>query len=55
MNLYDLLMKRRSVRVFKDQKFEPVIEQLLDVANNAPPEETSSLSIILVRNPGERN
>lgn len=37
MNLYDLMMKRRSVRNFKDQEItEHIIEQLLDAANNAP-------------------
>jgi nitroreductase len=56
MNLYDLLMKRRSVRVFQDQEIpEPVIEQLLDVANNAPSGgNIQPLSIILVRNPEGR-
>jgi hypothetical protein len=34
MNLYDLMMKRRSVRVFKDQEIsESIIEQMVDVAN----------------------
>jgi len=56
MNLYDLLMKRRSVRVFKDQEIpESIIEQLLDVANNAPSGgNIQPLSIILVRNPEGR-
>ncbi|MGB8657044.1 MAG: nitroreductase family protein [Candidatus Zixiibacteriota bacterium] len=37
MNLYDLMMKRRSVRNFKDQEIpEPIVDQLLDAANNAP-------------------
>jgi nitroreductase len=37
MDLYDLIMKRRSARNFKDQKIpENVIEELLDAANNAP-------------------
>ncbi len=37
MNQYDLMMKRRSVRVFKDQEIsESIIEQLVDVANQAP-------------------
>jgi nitroreductase len=37
MNLYDLIMKRRSVRNYKDQEIpENIIEQLLDAANNAP-------------------
>jgi FMN reductase [NAD(P)H] len=51
MNLYDLLMKRRSVRIFKDQEIpDSTIEQLLDVANNAPSGgNIQPLSIILVR------
>jgi nitroreductase len=37
MNLYDLMMKRRSVRNFKDQEIpEHIVDQLLDAANNAP-------------------
>jgi len=52
MNLYDLMMKRRSVRVFKDQEIsESIIEQLVDVANQAPTGgNIQPLSIILVRN-----
>jgi nitroreductase len=52
MNLYELLMRRRSVRVFKDQKIpESMIEQLIDVANNAPSGgNIQPVSIILVRN-----
>ena len=51
MNLYDLMMKRRSVRVFKDQEIsESIIEQLVDVANQAPTGgNIQPLSIILVR------
>ncbi|MEW6375584.1 MAG: nitroreductase family protein [Thermodesulfobacteriota bacterium] len=51
MNLYELMMKRRSVRVFKDQEIpEPMIEQLIDVANHAPSGgNIQPLSIILVR------
>ena len=51
MDLYDLMMKRRSVRAFKDQEIpEPVIEKLLDAANNAPSGgNIQPLSIILVR------
>jgi nitroreductase len=51
MNLYDLMMKRRSVRVFKDQEIpDSIIEQLLDVANHAPSGgNIQPLSIILVR------
>jgi nitroreductase len=38
MNLYDLMMKRRSVRVFEDQEIsESIIEQLVDVANHLLP------------------
>ena len=37
MNIYDLIMKRRSVRNYKDQEIpEHIVEQLLDAANNAP-------------------
>ncbi len=51
MDLYELMMKRRSVRVFKDQEIpEPLIQQLVDVANNAPSGgNIQPLSIILVR------
>ena len=56
MNLYDLMMKRRSVRVFKDQEIpESIIEQLVDVANHAPSGgNIQPLSIILVRSPEGR-
>ena len=37
MNLHEIMIKRRSVRNFKDQKIpENVINELLDAANNAP-------------------
>ena len=37
MNLYDIIMKRRSVRSFKEQKIpDHIINELLDAANNAP-------------------
>jgi nitroreductase len=37
MSVYDLLMKRRSIRVFKDQEVQQnIIDKLLDVANNCP-------------------
>ncbi len=37
MEMYELLMKRRSVRNFKDQAIpEEIIEKLLDAANNSP-------------------
>lgn len=51
MNLYDLMMKRRSVRVFEDQEIpESIVEQLLDVANHAPSGgNIQPLSIILVQ------
>jgi len=51
MDLYELMMKRRSVRVFKDQEIpEHIIQQLIDVANNAPSGgNIQPLSIILVR------
>ena len=54
MNLYELLMKRRSVRIFKDQEIpDSIIEQLLDVANQAPSGgNIQPLSIILVRSLG---
>ncbi len=50
MNLYNLMMKRRSVRIFEDQEIpESIIEQLLDVANQAPSGgNIQPLSIILV-------
>lgn len=56
MNLYDLMMKRRSVRAFKDQEIsESVIEQLVDAANQAPTGgNIQPLSIILVRHPEGR-
>jgi nitroreductase len=51
MDLYDTMMKRRSVRAFHDQEIpEPMIGKLLDVANNAPSGgNIQPLSIILVR------
>jgi nitroreductase len=56
MDFYDLMMKRRSVRVFKDREIpESMVEQLLDVANQAPSGgNIQPLSIILVRNPEGR-
>ncbi|MHA2393237.1 MAG: nitroreductase family protein [Promethearchaeota archaeon] len=37
MNLYDLMIKRRSVRVFKEQNIsQDIIDKLLDAANNCP-------------------
>ena len=51
MNLYDLIMKRRSVRNFKDQEIpEHIIEELLDAANNAPSGgNIQPISVILVQ------
>jgi len=51
MDLYELMMKRRSVRAFQDQEIpDAMIEKLLDVANNAPSGgNIQPLSIILVR------
>ncbi len=51
MNLYDLFMKRRSVRNFKDQEIpQDVIEELLDAANNAPSGgNIQPVSVILVQ------
>ncbi|MFX0083487.1 MAG: nitroreductase family protein [Candidatus Hodarchaeota archaeon] len=37
MSVYDLMIKRRSVRVFKDQEVrQEIIDKLLDAANNCP-------------------
>ena len=51
MNLYELVMKRRSVRNFKDQPIpQEIINQLLDAANNAPSGgNIQPLSIIIVK------
>jgi len=51
MDLYDLLMKRRSARNFKDQRIpQKVIEKLVDAANNAPSGgNIQPISIILVQ------
>jgi nitroreductase len=51
MNLYDLIMKRRSARNFKNQEIpEHIIEELLDAANNAPSGgNIQPISIILVQ------
>jgi len=51
MDLYDLMMKRRSVRNFKDQPIpEEVIRQLVDAANNAPSGgNIQPVSIILIQ------
>jgi nitroreductase len=51
MNLYKLIMRRRSVRNFKDQEIpENVTEELLDAANNAPTGgNIQPISVILVQ------
>ncbi len=51
MNLYDLIMRRRSIRNFKDQEIlEHIVEELLDAANNAPSGgNIQPISIILVQ------
>jgi FMN reductase (NADPH) len=56
MNLYDLIMKRRSVRNFKEQEIpEHIIEELLDAANNAPSGgNIQPISVILVQEPQRR-
>ena len=57
MELYELMMKRRSVRTFKDQDIpESVIEKLMDVANHAPSGgNIQPLSILLVRSQDGRS
>jgi FMN reductase [NAD(P)H] len=52
MNFYDIMMNRRSVRGFKDQIIQQnLIDELLDVANNAPSAgNIQPLSIITVQN-----
>ena len=56
MDIHELLMKRRSVRNFKDQAVpEEMIEKLLEAANNAPSGgNIQPLSIILVQSPENR-
>ena len=51
MNLYNLIMKRRSIRNFKDQDIpEDIIEKLIDAANNAPTGgNIQPISVILVQ------
>lgn len=51
MNLYDLIMKRRSIRNFKDQEIpENILEELLDVVSNAPSGgNIQPVSVILVQ------
>jgi nitroreductase len=57
MNLYDLMMKRRSVRNFEEKSIpEKVVEQLLDAANNAPSGgNIQPVSVILVQKPEARS
>jgi nitroreductase len=56
MDLYGLMMRRRSTRDFKDQEVpETVIEKLIDAANGAPSGgNIQPISIILVRSPEGR-
>jgi nitroreductase len=56
MEMYDLCMKRRSVRNFKDKAIpEEIISKLLDAANNAPSGgNIQPVSIILVQKPEGR-
>jgi len=56
MNVYDLLIKRRSVRVFKDQEVQQnILDKLLDVANNCPSGgNIQPISIITVKNAERR-
>jgi len=51
MNLYDLMMERRSVRYFKDTKIpDHILEKLIQVANNAPSGgNIQPISIIIVQ------
>jgi nitroreductase len=51
LEMYELLMKRRSVRNFKDQSIhQEIIEKLLDAANNAPTGgNIQPISIILIQ------
>lgn len=51
MKIYDLMMKRRSVRNFKDQKIpDHLVKNLLDAANNAPSGgNLQPISIIVIR------
>ena len=56
MDLYELMMKRRSVRNFLDQEIpESLVGDLLDAANNAPSGgNIQPLSIVLVGEPERR-
>jgi len=57
MDMYELLMKRRSIRNFSDQGISTdILEKLLDAANNAPSGgNIQPLSIILVQNTENRS
>lgn len=57
MDIYNVMMNRRSVRAFLNQEIpEPVVEKLMDVANHAPSGgNIQPLSIILVRTSEGRN
>jgi FMN reductase [NAD(P)H] len=71
MDLYELLMKRRSVRNFEDRPVpDEVVDKLVDAANNAPtgcniqplsivtvqePERRAKLARMVVRQPWVRN
>lgn len=57
MSIYNLMMKRRSVRVFLDKTIpENIVEYLLDTANNAPSGgNIQPISIIVIRNTETRN
>jgi nitroreductase len=56
METYELMMKRRSVRNFKDQPIPPeMVDKLMDAANNAPTGgNIQPISIILVQESGNR-
>ncbi len=56
MKLYDLMMKRRSARNFKDKNIpEKIVEELLDVVTNAPSGgNIQPVSVILVQDADSR-
>jgi nitroreductase len=56
MDLYELLMKRRSVRSFEDRPVpDEVVDRLVDAANNAPTGcNIQPLSVVTVREPERR-
>ncbi|NIT36131.1 MAG: hypothetical protein GTN49_06485 [candidate division Zixibacteria bacterium] len=56
MDLYDVLMRRRSVRNFEDKPVpEDVVDKLIDAANNAPTAcNVQPLSIVTVQEAGRR-